>query len=152
MQNMNISRLAAAMYRTGQSIITEKMQGLDLKSGQLDSLYVIILHEGITQLELSELLFVGKSATAKTVKILVQKGYVEQRTDTQDRRICHLYLTEKGRRVAPDVQQIFKELVQLHLRSLTAEEATTMMGLMEKVLTGLLQENDKTIREDENYE
>lgn len=42
--------------------------------------------------------------------------------------------------------------MQLHLRSLTAEEATTMMGLMEKVLTGLLQEKDKTIREDENYE
>ena len=38
------------------------------------------------------------------------------------------------------MQQIFREQVQLHLRNLTGDEARQLSLLMEKVLSGLLEE------------
>ncbi len=138
MEDMNISRMTAAMYRTGQSILAQRLQPLELNGGQMDCLFVITLREGLSQMELAQLLFAGKSA--KWVKVLIEKGYVQRQVDTQDKRMCHLYLTEQGRVVAPLVQQIFREQVQLHLRNLAGDEARQLTLLMEKVLSGLLEE------------
>lgn len=143
LEHMNISRMTAAMYRTGQSILVNRLQHLDLNGGQMDCLLVITLREGLSQMELAQLLFAGKSVTAKWVKVLIEKGYVRRQADDQDKRVCHLYLTEKGRAAAPAVQQIFREQVQLHLRNLTEAEALQLTQLMEKVLTGLLQEKER---------
>ena len=76
MEDMNISRMTAAMYRTGQSILAQRLQPLELNGGQMDCLFVITLREGLSQMELAQLLFAGKSVTAKWVKVLIEKGYV----------------------------------------------------------------------------
>lgn len=143
MEHMNIGRMTAAMYRTGQSILANRLQHLDLNGGQMDCLLVITLREGLSQMELAQLLFAGKSVTAKWVKVLIEKGYVRRKADDQDKRVCHLHLTEKGRAAAPAVQQIFREQVQLHLQNLTEAEALQLTQLMEKVLVGLLQEKER---------
>ena len=140
MKTMNIGRMTAAMYRTGQSILAQRLQSLELNGGQMDCLFVITRKEGLSQMELAQLLFAGKSVTAKWVKALIEKGYVRRQADTQDKRVCHLYLTEQGHTVAPLVQQIFHEQVQLHLRNLTDDEARQLSFLMDKVLSGLLEE------------
>ena len=140
MEDMNISRMTAAMYRTGQSILAQRLQPLELNGGQMDCLFVITQREGLSQMELAQMLFAGKSVTAKWVKVLIEKGYVQRQVDTQDKRMCHLYLMEHGRIAAPLVQQIFREQVQLHLRNLTGDEARQLSLLMGKVLSGLLEE------------
>ena len=73
----SISKYNAAIYRNGQSIINYKLKDLDIKSGQHDFFYIISKNEGISQKELSEYLYVGKSTTAKAVKNLVKNHYVE---------------------------------------------------------------------------
>lgn len=143
MQNMNISRMTAAMFRTRQSILAQRLQDADLNGGQTDCLYAITRHEGCSQMELTEILFNNKSATAKSVKVLIEKGYVRREVDGQDKRLCHLFLTEQGRALAPKLQMLYGELVQLHEKYLTAEEAAQLAALMEKVLTGLLREREQ---------
>lgn len=140
LQNMNISRMTAAMFRTRQSILAQRLQNAELNGGQTDCLYIIGRHEGLSQMELTERLFNSKSATAKSVKALIEKGYVRREADGQDKRLCHLYLTEKGRAMAPKLQQLYQELVALHVKNLTEDEAQQLIVLMEKVLDGLLQE------------
>mgnify|MGYP002508279214 CR=1 FL=1 len=58
---MNISRMTAAMYRTGQSILAQRLQPLELNGGQMDCLFVITQREGLSQMELAQMLFAGKS-------------------------------------------------------------------------------------------
>lgn len=140
LQNMNISRMTSALFRTRQSILTQRLQNTELNGGQTDCLYAIARHEGMSQMELAEFLFNSKSATAKSVKVLIEKGYVRREADAQDKRLCHLYLTEKGHAMAPELQRLYRELVALHEKYLSAEELDQLAALMEKVLAGLLQE------------
>ncbi len=144
MPNRNISRMTAALYRTRQSILAQRLQDADLNGGQTDCLYAITRHEGCSQMELTEILFNNKSATAKSVKVLIEKGYVRREMDGQDKRLSHLFLTERGRAIAPKLQRLYQEMAQLHEKNLAAEEAAQLAVLMEKVLTGLLQEKAQT--------
>ncbi|WP_242841940.1 MarR family winged helix-turn-helix transcriptional regulator [Clostridium beijerinckii] len=87
----NISNLNAAIYRNAQIIINSKLIDLNIKSGQHDFFHVISKNQGISQKELSEFLYVGKSTTAKAVKNLMKNNH----------RVYRLYLTEKGKEVLP---------------------------------------------------
>lgn len=143
MKRVNLGRITAAIFRTGQSILNNRLSELGISSGQMDFLYVISFREGISQIELSELMFVGKSATTKVVKILIAHGYVYRETDPSDKRAYRLYLTEKGRSVSQKINETFQEMILLYEKNLTEEEASQAMHSLEKVLAGLLEEKAK---------
>lgn len=143
MKDMTISRLTACIYRTGQAILNKQLEEDDLTSVQLECLYAIIIHEGQSQLELSKALFTGKSAITKTVRVLVEKGYIYREVDVSDKRLYHLYLTPKGRELAPKVRQTFSDFVALHLENLLPEEQEQIMLLMEKVFVKLLETKEQ---------
>lgn len=51
-------------------------------------------HAGVTQTELSDITAIARSPLGKTVDQLEIKGYLERRSDPDDRRINRLYLTD----------------------------------------------------------
>lgn len=118
----SISKYNAAIYRNGQSIINYKLKDLDIKSGQHDFFYVISKNEGISQKELSEYLYVGKSTTAKAIKNLVKNDYVEVKKDKDDKRVHRLYLTKKGKETTPIIESVFTEITETFTKGLTEEE------------------------------
>lgn len=136
-----IGRLNAAIFRNMQSILNGKLRQMNIKNGQYDFFYVISIKEGISQKDLCEHLHIGKSTTAKAVKDLVGKGYVEKRKDEKDGRIDRLYLTEKGQRTAPVVSRIFRENLEIAEKNLSSDEVETLLSLMEKVLNNLVSAN-----------
>ncbi len=136
----NIGKLNAAIYRNLQSILSLKLQGIPIRSGQHDFLYVISQNEGITQKELSERLFVDKSTTAKAVKNLISQGYVVKETLLADKRFVQLYLTEQGKQIIPHIQKTFLELIEISTRNLSKEEADQAVSLLKIILDGLVEE------------
>ena len=120
--------------------MNSKLQGVPIRSGQHDFLYVISQNEGITQKELSELLYVDKSTTAKAVKDLVSKGYVEKVTLKEDRRFARLYLTDKGRQIKPHIQKTFFELMDIVTSNLSEQEVGQAVSLLKLILDALLEE------------
>lgn len=148
-----IGRLNAAIYRNLQSIMASRLQSMTIKNGQYDFFYVISMYEGLSQKALSEHLHIGKSTTAKAVKDLIAKGYVEKKKDKQDGRVDRLYLTTKGQQMAPTVTAIFKENMAAAEKNLTSGEVETLLCLMEKVLNTLVEENARVsalCQEEEN--
>lgn len=138
----NISRYNAAIYRVTQSLINYKLRNLDIKSGQQDFLYVISQSEGISQIELSNFLYVGKSTTAKALKNLTAKGYVTRKRDENDKRVYHLYLTEKGKQVSPKIRSTFLEIVDIITKDLTEEEAEQTLNILKRILGRLYEEKN----------
>lgn len=102
-----IAKLNAAIYRNMQSIVNYKLKDLSIRSGQHDFFYVISINEGLTQKELREHLYLGKSTTAKAVKNLIANGYIRKEKDKNDKRYDRLYLTEEGKQIAPRIEKIF---------------------------------------------
>ena len=140
---ITLGRMNTAIYRNMQAQISGRLAGLDINSGQYDFFLVISRKEGISQKQLSEYLYIGKSTTAKAVKQLVARGYVEKQRDTQDRRVEHLYLTQRGRDVAPLVQEMFQENLDVAARGLSRREHQQLLELMERVLANLVAEGDR---------
>jgi DNA-binding MarR family transcriptional regulator len=139
----NLSKFNAAIYRNGQSIMNYKLRDLDIKSGQQDFFYVISKNEGISQKELSEYLYVGKSTTAKAVKNLVENNYVKVERDENDKRIHRLYLTQKGRETVPKIESVFLELMDIFTKDLSECEKDQTITVLKKILKALYEEKNK---------
>lgn len=139
----NIGKLNAAIYRNLQSILNSKLKDISIRSGQHDFFYVISLQEGITQKELSEWLYIGKSTTAKVVKSLISHDYIRKEKDAVDKRFERLYLTEKGRQIAAQIHQTFLEGVEITTRNLSPEEVTQTVTLLKKILINVSEEKER---------
>ena len=139
----SISKYNAAIYRNGQSIINYKLKDLDIKSGQHDFFYIISKNEGISQKELSEYLYVGKSTTAKAVKNLVKNHYVEVKKDEHDKRVHRLYLTKKGKETAPIIESVFTEITETFTKDLNEEETEQTYTVLKKLLHTIYEEKTK---------
>lgn len=139
----NIGKLNAAIYRNLQSILNFKLKDMPIRSGQHDFFYVISKNEGITQKELSEHLYVGKSTTAKACKNLIAHGYIKKEQDQEDKRYERLYLTEKGKEIAPRIQATFSEVVEATTKGLSSQERDQTILLLKKILTHLTEERTR---------
>lgn len=70
-----------------------------LYSGEAHTLKMIAENEGITQKELSELMYRTKGATSLMIDKLVKKGLVTKSPGRGDQRKTTLCLTEKGKHI-----------------------------------------------------
>lgn len=80
------------------------------------------------------LLGVAAPTVAKTVTRLERKGLVSRQKPTEDRRSVLVILTESGHALRPPVEQIWTELEDRTLRSLTSVEQQTLKDLMIRLI------------------
>ena len=141
--DVNIPRVAAAIFRTGQTILAERLKHLDVSGGEMDIFYVVGSWEGLSQIDLARYTNVGKSSVTKVIKSLETKGYVRRDREPHDQRVWRVFLTEKGRDVTPQVQQIFQEFIHLHHGCLTDDETEQTARALDKVLAALASERGR---------
>lgn len=96
-------------------------------------------HPGITVAELLGILRITKQSLARVLRQLIERGLIEQKTGTRDRRQRHLYLTDDGadleRRLAvPQYERVGKALAA------AGPEAATVWR---KVLLNIVNEEDR---------
>ncbi len=108
--NGNYLTNISILYRNTQKFFDKVLSQYDIGSGQLLFLFFINEHEGITMQELSQNGEVDKGTTTKSVQRLIEQGYVQARTDENDRRIKRLYTTEKVSEVMKTLYEYRKEL------------------------------------------
>lgn len=136
-----IAKLNAAIFRNIQILLNEKLEVLDLPSGQSDFLYVIARNQGYSQQELSEHLYIGKSTTARAVKELEDKGYILRKRDSRDGRMYRLYLTEKGQQLMPTLDQVFSEVMNTLQAGFAPEDLQIFTEGLSLVLHNVMAEN-----------
>lgn len=138
-----LGKYIAAIYRNMQSLINYKLADTDIKSGQQDFLLIISLNEGISQTELSNILFIGKPTTAKAINNLINSGYITRIRDEKDKRYYRLYLTEKGKEIAPRMKETFSEIMGIFTRTLPGDEYEQTLAMLKKVLKSFSDEKNK---------
>jgi DNA-binding MarR family transcriptional regulator len=111
----------------------DHIQQMGVTGAQFDVLAQISTHEGINQQGLSEKLFVTKGNVCGLLGRMEEKGWVERRSDPNDRRAHRLYLTPEGRKVAERVMPAQEEFVAEQMSILTDEEQTTLRSLLRKL-------------------
>ena len=107
------------------------------------SLYYV---EGITQEELTALVYADKASTARRVKSLEEKGLLRRERDPADRRRNRLYLTEEAKARFAGVHRELLDLDQRLVGTLTPQERETLeraLRTLQKTLTQVLEEQKR---------
>lgn len=91
-----ILREIGKIYRALNSFSDFLMKSIDLEKGQYQFLVRVKENPGINQQQLSTILLVDKTTTAKAIKKLTSKGYIIKEVEEKDKRNFKLSLTEKG--------------------------------------------------------
>jgi DNA-binding MarR family transcriptional regulator len=104
-----------------------------LTVAQCDVLATLLCGDGITQQELAEWLLVTKGNIVGLIDRVSAAGWVERRTDPEDRRVNRLYLTNAGRKLMAKVEPGQAALVKDVFGKLTEKELRQLHGLLERL-------------------
>lgn len=87
----------------------------------------------ITISEISKQLFVTSPTVTELVKSLSSKGYLERRTNSKDKRVVDLKLTDKGEKIVAKVVTSYTNLFAGLVDKLGEEKSALLIELIEQV-------------------
>lgn len=100
------------------------------------AMYMILLHvdrhPGASQDSIANHMYINKCNVARHTKKLELLGYLRRETDQADRRQNNLYLTEKGKALAPEIRSYLGQWGKEITAGLQEEEKATLLALLTK--------------------
>jgi len=103
----------------------------------------------LTSTELSDVFGVGKSTITAMVTRLVDKGWVERKYSTEDRRIFYLSLTDSGSDMIDSVGQEVYNILAPYLGHFEVGEGLKFVEVFEKMAVLLQESHDIQVKEGE---
>jgi DNA-binding MarR family transcriptional regulator len=128
-----LAQVCKAHRGKGQELLSE----LDLHLGQEMLLIRLWPRDGLTQSELADDLCISPATITKTLDRMSKAGLVERRTDSEDRRVSRVYLTDQGQLLQEPVEGVWHELEAQCLSNLTLEEQVLLRRLLLQVYENL---------------
>ena len=97
----------------------------DINLSNLQFLYVVRIYEhpGIIAEQLANLIKVDRTTLARAVRRLEKQGYVYRESDPDNKKIKHLYVTEKGKQIYPFIIRENSHSNEVALQGFTPKEA-----------------------------
>ncbi|NEZ46933.1 winged helix-turn-helix transcriptional regulator [Clostridium niameyense] len=122
------------LYRSGSAYINKRLSEYNIGSGQYIFLLYLFLNNGKTQEEISRDLYIDKGTTARAIKKLEKEGYILKKVDEVDKRMQHIYITEKTIDIKMDIYKILQDWNNIIYGNLKKEEKELFLNLLEKVV------------------
>lgn len=132
-----VNRTISVLYRYGQRYLGARLRPLGLEVGQLPALLRICRNPGITQEQISLETGMDKGTTARSVQRLAELGLVRRETDRADRRINHIYPTERACAIEESVIAVLEELHDILYEGMTEAEIAQAADLMNRMKENL---------------
>ena len=126
-------REVGAVARCVQSLSDVKFKKLALQRGQFVFLTRICESPGLHLLELSQLLKVDKATATKAVQKLEAEGYVRKEQNQTDKRMVHLFPTERAKEAYPELIAEENRYLACCFAGMTTEEQALAEALMERI-------------------
>jgi DNA-binding MarR family transcriptional regulator len=121
------------LYTESRRVTKELARRADLTGPQLT---VLKLLEGVGDLSLSELserIRAQNSTVTGIIDRMEREGLVLRARSSEDRRVFHIRLTEKGARIAREIAVEPMEVFRSALEVLSPAEARTMLEILTKI-------------------
>ena len=138
----SLGRWISIIHRYGQSYLEKQCDDLDIGYGQLAFIRALSRRNGLSQEELSEVLSIDKTTTARAIKTLVELGYVSRSPDSTDGRIFRLSLTAKAKAIIPLIKESLRTLSGVLSSGFSENERRLVLGLLKRMA-----ENAKAFKE-----
>jgi DNA-binding MarR family transcriptional regulator len=134
----SINYLLAQICRLHHARSHTLLEEIGLYRGQPHVLRALWEKEGLTHSELAERMHVRPATVTKMIKRMGKTGFVTCRTDEKDQRVSRVYLTEAGREIQEEVQQVWRTLQDETFDGFTMEERVVLRRLFMQMRENLL--------------
>jgi DNA-binding MarR family transcriptional regulator len=135
----SLDRLFGEICRLKHARVHTLYEALGLYRGQPRMLRVLWDQEGLTHTELSRQLQVQPATITKMLQRMEKAGFVVRRHDPDDQRVSRVYLTEAGRAVRDDVQQVWRRLEEEAFAGFGEEETVLLRQFFLRIRANLTQ-------------
>jgi DNA-binding MarR family transcriptional regulator len=133
----SLDSLFAQICRLKHARIHTLLDELDLYRGQPSVLRALWEQEGLMHADLARSLHVQPATITKMLQRMERAGFLERRPDAEDQRISRVYLTEAGRAIRTDVQQVWHRLEEEAFAGFTLEERTLVRRFFVRIRENL---------------
>lgn len=112
---------------------------IELTDSQLQGLLYLLRHDQTSVCELADGLSISHPAAVKMVDRLKKRDLVERHESDQDRRVCHVTLTETGRGLSEYVQAKRLQVLAVATRNMDQAELEGLLKGLESLLSAALE-------------
>ena len=139
--NSQFFHLLIQVGKTHFHQIRKRLQQLNLYRGQPRLLHLLWKKDGRTQKELGNKLHSKPATVAKMVQRMQKSGFVEKRKDEEDKRISRVYLTDKGKDIKSEVDEMEQEIEKKILKGFNTEEKVLLRRFLRQIKDNLQNNN-----------
>ena len=122
-----------------RTVFERRVRSLGLTRAQWVVIARLHRRPGLSQSEVADLLEIEKATAGRLIDRMEAKGWIERRSDPQDRRVNRLHLTPHAQRLHAMIWPLAEATVDDALSGLTTAERRTLTGLMDRVKAQLLE-------------
>jgi DNA-binding MarR family transcriptional regulator len=125
--NLTINKVV----RMAQAFINCRLKPIGLSSGLFYFILELMEHDGLSMQELSRAVMVDNGYTTRAMKMLVDRGYVRKRINSDDSRSYRIFLTAKGRKTYSVIQGVLMEWADLVTEGVSDEEIEVLFRVFD---------------------
>jgi DNA-binding MarR family transcriptional regulator len=114
-----------------QAFINCRLKPIGLSSGLFYFILELMEHDGLSMQELSRAVMVDNGYTTRAMKMLVDRGYVRKRINSDDSRSYRIFLTAKGRKTYSVIQGVLMEWADLVTEGVSDEEIEVLFRVFD---------------------
>jgi DNA-binding MarR family transcriptional regulator len=139
-----LGAMISIIDRTHFVILNEKLRLFGLSAGQFPILVCLLKKQNVMQETLVRHFRIDKGAVARAVTKLVDGGYVRCIPDPDNQRAVRLFLTEKGEKIAPEIERIDHEWEKMMYSCLQKEDHPRFSSLIRSMADSCSKTLEKT--------
>lgn len=137
-EDRSLGYLISDAARLMRTVFDRRVRRLGLTRAQWLVLARLHRHPGASQSDLADMMEVEKASAGRMVDRLERKGWIERRSDPDDRRINRLYLTPDAERISKRMRSVADGTVNDALSDLSGPQADQLAALLTVVKTRLV--------------
>ncbi len=100
------------------------------------TIHLLSMYEGISISGLLKKLKVSKQSLNRVLKDLIKLDMVSFKKDDQDTRVKHIFLNEKGKKIANEIFNTQKKRIYSALLNSSSEEVINFDNVLKKIING----------------
>jgi DNA-binding MarR family transcriptional regulator len=131
-QHEYIGHLIWMTHKALKKKMTTSLSGFGITVQQFGVLSRLFYEDGLASHELVSRLSSDRSTIMAIIDRLEEKGLVNREQDPRDRRVNHIYLTEKAKKLRPKLTAIADRVQEEMLRGLRPGEIRTFLTCLDK--------------------
>ena len=134
MNHLSLGYLLGSALQKQQDYLLSALNGMDVSIREYGAMMILKNNQGLTQLETGNLLQMDRTSIGKLIDTLSDREWVERKQKPTDRRAYQLYLTEKGKAIIAQLEQLALSANDSYLSKLDNDERKQLLNILEKLI------------------